>query len=415
MIPNQQMKSETNIKLPIFFIVYALLAFVTSQIILFLNSSELLIGQFRMPDIWASAHFLLLGFAVMVSMGAMYQLVPVAFLTPIWNETFGFIQFFITAIGFALLSILLGVKPDIAVYGGIITVLGVFMFIMQMILTISKQTQKNTMTYFVISAIICFLFTIIAGFLLVWNFAFGGILNHDSILFTHISLGVAGWFSMLIFGFSYKLVPMFSLSHGFSMKWAKSTLISYIIGLLLLLSSFWLQIPFLQTVSWFILLVGFILFVLDMAEIIRKRVKKKLDRPFIFSLFAIGNGLVIHMTAFVASVIGVKHPTFWSWLVFLYILTWIIFSILGYLYKIVPFLWWTHKYSGKIGKEKVPTLKEMINEKLSVCLFISFTVSIIGILFGASLQLGWMLFIFLGILTVTTFVYALSIFHVLLK
>ena len=115
-------KSDTNIKLPISFIVFALVAFVASLMILFFNSSELLGGQFRIPQIWMSAHFLLLGFAVMVAMGAMYQLVPVAFLTPIWNQTFGFYQFFVTAIGIGSFSILLGIKPDIAIYGGILTI-----------------------------------------------------------------------------------------------------------------------------------------------------------------------------------------------------------------------------------------------------------------------------------------------------
>src|SRR5699024_10245513 len=117
---------------------------VASQFILFFNSTALLSGQFRIPDMWMSAHFLLLGFAVMVAMGAMYQLVPVAFLTPIWNETFGFIQFFVTAIGIASLSILLGVNPSLAVYGGIITVLGIIMFIIQMTMTMKKQTEKTT-------------------------------------------------------------------------------------------------------------------------------------------------------------------------------------------------------------------------------------------------------------------------------
>jgi hypothetical protein len=37
----------------------------------------------------------------MVAMGSIYQLVPVAFLTKIWNEKFGFIQFFVTALGIA--------------------------------------------------------------------------------------------------------------------------------------------------------------------------------------------------------------------------------------------------------------------------------------------------------------------------
>ena len=92
-MPGAYLKSDTNIKLPLSFIVFALIAFAVSQIILVFNSPELLTGIFRIPKVWMSAHFLLLGFAVMTAMGAMYQLIPVTFLTSIWNQKLGFIQF----------------------------------------------------------------------------------------------------------------------------------------------------------------------------------------------------------------------------------------------------------------------------------------------------------------------------------
>lgn len=409
------MKSDTNIMLPISFILFALIAFVASVVILFINSSQLLAGQFRIPEIWMSAHFLLLGFAVMVAMGAMYQLVPVAFLTPIWNQTFGAIQFFITVIGIFSLSILLGIKPNLAVYGGIITIIGVFMFIFQMAKTLAGRKENNTMSQLVIAAIICFLLTVLAGLILAWNFAFGGIAAHHSILNSHIALGVAGWFTLLIMGFSYKLVPMFSLSHGFSMKWARPAFIAYLLGLLTLILSFWTNQSLIQTMSWLILFIGFSFFALDMREILMKRLRKKLDKPFHFALIAIINGLVIHFLAFIFSLFNISHPSVWAWLIFLYIFCWIIFSILGYLYKIVPFLWWTHKYSERIGKEKVPTLKDMIDEKLSVILFSLFYLSVAGIIAGVTVQSGITLFIFLGILAVTTLIYTLSIIRVILK
>ena len=413
MISNPSPKSATNIKLPISFIVYALFAFSCSQIILFMNSSDMLIGQFRLPDIWMGAHFLLLGFAVMVAMGAMYQLVPVAFLTPIWNETFGFIQFGITALGVGFFSTLLSFKPSIAIYGGMLVVIGVVMFIIQMVITILSQQKKSLMTITVLVAIISLFLTIVAGLLLAWNIAYGGIINHTSILYSHIALGIAGWFTLLIFGFSYKLVPMFSLSHGFSMKWAKPMVITYITGLIMLLLSFWIQVTFLPTIGWFLLCLGFTFFVLDVKEIIKKRMKKKLDKPFIFSLFAIGNGLVIHFIALVGSLCHIKSSIFWGWLIFLYIFSWIIFSILGYLYKIVPFLWWTHKYADRIGKEKVPTLKEMIHEKASINILILFILGVVGLILFVILQIGIGVFIFQGVLATASILYAISIIRVL--
>ena len=239
--------------------------------------------------------------------------------------------------------------------------------------------------------------------------------NHSSILYSHIAFGVAGWFTLLIFGFSYKLVPMFSLSHGASMKRAKPSFYMYVFGLLLLILSFWLNQSFIQPLSWLFLLIGFGLFALDIKEILTKRLRRKLDKPFHFATLAIINGWVIHVAAFFISLFHIDDPVIWSWLIFLYIFCWIIFSILGYLFKIVPFLWWTHKYAERIGKESVPTLKEMINEKVSGYLFIVFYVALFGILISTSIQSGVTLFFFLAILTVNGLLYALSIVAVLFK
>src|SRR5690625_4486930 len=147
MVSGTGLTTETNIKLPLGFILYALLAFVASQWILFFNSDLLTAGQFRLPDIWMGAHFLLLGYAAMIAMGAMYQLVPVAFLTPIWNQKLGFVQLVITITGITLFSVLLGIYPDYAIYGGVLAILGILLFILQMGKTILKQENKNMMTY----------------------------------------------------------------------------------------------------------------------------------------------------------------------------------------------------------------------------------------------------------------------------
>src|SRR5690625_529384 len=192
MMPGMNIKTNTNVMLPLAFIVYGLLAFAASQVIMTVHFDMLLLGSFRVPSIWMGAHFLLLGFAVMVVMGAMYQLVPVAFLTQIWNQTFGFIQFLVTVIGFTSFTFLLGFAPGKAIYGGIIALLGVLMFLLQMYLTIKKQENKNIMTAFVLSALVCFFLTIIAGGILAWNLAFGTIAIHQPIFYSHLAFGKIG-------------------------------------------------------------------------------------------------------------------------------------------------------------------------------------------------------------------------------
>src|SRR5690625_1249475 len=117
--------------------------------------------------------------------------------------------------------------------------------------------------------------------------------------------------------------------------------------------------------------------------------------------------------AILLNLIDIHNQSIWSWLFFLYIMGWIVFSILGYLYKIVPFLWWTHKYSDVIGKEKVPTLKDMINEKMSVILFTMFFIGLVGLTIGGLLGIGVLVFIFQALLTGTALLYAVSVLRIL--
>ena len=66
-------------------------------------------------------------------------------------------------------------------------------------------------------------------------------------------MGVTGWFTLLIFGFSYKMVPMFSLSHGFPMVQARYVYGFYATGLVISLVSFFSNNSLLLKIGFFLL------------------------------------------------------------------------------------------------------------------------------------------------------------------
>jgi hypothetical protein len=373
--------NETNIKLPFSFIFLSILSIIASQILLLVNSEMLSNGVFRVPGIWSAAHLFILGWALTVAMGSMYQLVPVAFLTPIWNETFGFAQFATFAVGIVWFSVALYLAPSSALIPGFITLLGILMFIFQMFMTLRKQAKPNILTAFVGTGLLCLFATILLGITMVLSMKTGYAAQYYQGIFkSHLLLGVVGWFTLLIFGFSYKMVPMFSLAHGYSMGPAKYVFFSYSVGLLITLIALISDQSILLTIGLLLLGIGFALFSWHMSMIIKKRVKKKLDKPFQFALLGIGFGFLLHLLAVIFS-LNNSFEMFAAPLLFMYLLTWIAFSIIGYLYKIVPFLWWTHKYSKEIGKKAVPSLKDMMNERIAVPLF--------GLLLGSALIISF--------------------------
>lgn len=414
MLP-QSIGNETNIKLPFLFIIFSLVALVLSQILVLINGQMLVGGSFRIPAIWSAAHLLVLGWALMVAMGAMYQLVPVAFLTKIWNEKFGFFQFFVTAIGIASFSWMLYVSPQKALLPGILMLLGILLFLFQMFMTLKKQAKPNILTAFVGSALFCLFLTIILGITLVYSLQTGFAAEYYQAIFkSHLLMGVTGWFTLLIFGFSYKMAPMFSLSHGFPMVQARYAYGIYMSGLMITLISFFTNNSILLKVGFLLLLVGFSIFSWHIYIIIKKRLKKKLDKPFSFSLVAIGLGNLIHLAAFIA-LWSKQFSTLIGPLVYLYLLLWIVLSIMGYLYKIVPFLWWTYKYSKEIGKHAVPSLKDMLNEKIVVPFFMLFAVAVLAVFLSIIIKSVVLFNIGQFVLSIVFIAIALTILSVLKK
>lgn len=414
MLP-QNLGTETNIKLPFSFILFSLIALVASQILLLVNGHMMTDGTFRIPAIWSAAHLLILGWALMVAMGAMYQLVPVAFLTKIWNEKFGFVQFFITAAGVASFSALLYLAPQNAVIPGVITLIGIFMFLFQMLMTLRTQANPNILTAFVGTALVCLFLTIFLGITMIYSMQTGFLGEHYQAIFkSHLLLGLTGWFTLLIFGFSYKMVPMFSLAHGFPMVQARYVYGIYVSGLVLSIISFFINSSILLMIGFFLLLAGFSVFSWHISIIVKKRLKKKLDKPFSFALSAIGFGNVIHAAAFML-LFSSKFDSLIGPLLYCYILLWIVLSIVGYLYKIVPFLWWTYKYSKEIGKAKVPSLKEMMNEKLIVPVLSVFIVSVLVVFLALLLKTTILFNLGQFVLSVAMLTIASSIFSILKK
>jgi hypothetical protein len=163
-----------------------------------------------------------------------------------------------------------------------------------------------------------------------------------------------------------------------------------------------------------LLLAGFTTFTYHISIIIKKRLKKKLDKPFSFALIAILFGNLIHLAAFILlwtnSFQNLIGPMIYS-----YLLLWIVLSILGYLYKIVPFLWWTHKYSKEIGKQSVPALKEMMNEKIAVPLFFLFILSAITVFFSLSFKVAILFNVGQLVLSIVFIMMSISILSVVKK
>jgi hypothetical protein len=188
-----------------------------------------------------------------------------------------------------------------------------------------------------------------------WGFPLDGY----SLKYIHITFALLGWITLLIFGVSFHVIPMFYLTNAFPDR------IGYSIVTLILLSIVSLVIGFGMKLNGTRLIVagipafiGVILYVFTLFNLIRNRQRKMVDSTFRFWQL----GLTCLIPALLLLTVD---PFRWDEIFgYLFAITFLIgfaCSVTnGMLYKIVPFLIWLHRFSPLVGKIKTPAMKDII-------------------------------------------------------
>lgn len=327
-------------------------------------------GHHFQPKILSINHIATLGFITMIIFGAMFQLVPVVLEVKLFSTILAEIQFWIYTIGVTLLiykffnfdSSLSFLVP------ALLLSIAMIIFSLNIILSMTKVKSWNITGTYLASAIFWLLITALAGYLLSKNLdkPFFKI-NHLQYLKLHAITAYVGWVGMVIMGVSYKLIPMFTLSHGYKMTFAK---ISFIFTNLGLLGVNWIMhypdTKFYNLIFGSLIFTGIVLYLTQVFIIFKLRIRKRLDIGLKFSVIAFISMGFVSILNF--SFIFFDYESFTNLtLVYGILITLGVFGMLivGQMYKIVPFLVWYHKFSSKVGLENVPMLKEMFNEKIA--------------------------------------------------
>lgn len=381
-----------DVRLPLTFILSGIFLFVLSQGLLLSGLADLIDGAAQIPYLLTIAHLLVLGFGTMVAMGVMYQLVPVALQTKIHHPRLARIQYAFYIIGVVGIawSFYQFSAPRLVVFAGI-TVLAVLLFEFNLWHSLITAGPSDIRTA-VGSALISLLMTVGLGLWLAIDFFHPHLGTwHDPILAVHILFGTVGWFTMLIVGFSYKLAPMFTLSHGYESRYGKIAIFALDIGLIVCVIGILSGLRLILGVGAALILTGFICYGIQMKKILQHRMRKKFDPGVAAALCAMPFTLILLAAVAVDGGLRENGVSVIA-LVYLVLIGWVALTILGYLYKIIPFLWWTYKYGKVIGKQKTPNLKEMLNEKRGkswlALLFASVCVNTVGVI-AHSVWLGW--------------------------
>lgn len=352
------------------------------------------------PHVLALVHIATLGWLTMTIMGASLQLVPVIVVAPLRAARFIRWQYPVYVSGvILLLSGFWWMLPWLMAVGGTVIVLAIAHYVVVLSATLTHATTRPLTVRFLVASMIYLCIVVSLGLTAAFNFQFGFLgAVFEQLLLTHITLGILGWLSSTLIGVSYTLVRMFALAHGHSDRLGR------LIFVLLNVSITGLALGFIF--SWFplilagegALLATAWLFAFDFAGMLHARRRKVLDVTQYHAIAAAGYfSLVIPLGIMIAT-FGWWQPAILAALGLAALVGWLGQSIIGYLYKIVPFLIWHARYGPLVGREHVPLMRELVHERWTWVSFWLINTSLVGAMLSALLMWVWPLQIASGLL-----------------
>ncbi|HXX78613.1 MAG TPA: hypothetical protein VEI53_08990, partial [Ktedonobacteraceae bacterium] len=289
--------------------------------------------------------------------------------------------------------------PWLMTVGGMLIVLAVSYYVVVLGATLAHATTRPLTVRYLIASLIYVCAVVSLGFTAALDFQFGFLgAAFQQVLLIHLTLGILGWLSSILIGVSYTLARMFALAHN------QSDRLGRLIFVMLNASILGLALGFIF--SWFplILLGGAVLiatawlFAYDFTGMIRARRRKVLDVTQFHSMVAVGYFSMIISLWIVVAVSGWWQPAVLAALGLAALVGWLGQSIIGYLYKIVPFLIWHTRYGPQVGREHVPLMRELVHERWAWASFWLINVGLVVAIFSAALLWIWPLQIACGLL-----------------
>jgi hypothetical protein len=383
-----------SVALPLIFTLTGLLALCVGITWLVVQPSLLATYHYN-QNVIAATHLFVLGWICSVVMGAIYQLVPVALETRLYSEKLARWHFAFHVVGFIGMVWMFRVwnMEQVGHFGSVLAV-GVVLFVHNIARTLWRVPKWNVTATAVSAALAWISLTIILGLSIAvakssneyesgegtrtgtvaallhgvkLGTAFlkpsGGI----STMHAHAHLGGVGFFTMLIVGVSYKLIPMFTLSEVQSRRRAAGSIVLLNVGLAGSFVTILRHSP-LKPVFALMVVAALAIYGWELKAILRARKRRALDWGIKYFLTAIVLLLPLCVLAVLLAWPGLPQNNFTGQLENLYgflgLIGVVTFAIMGMLYKIIPFLVWFGRYSRQIGRAKVPALADLYSARL---------------------------------------------------
>lgn len=333
-----------------------------------LGTNRFLGFDFSAKWVLGLVHLLTLGWITMTIFGAICQLSPVLWETPLaWPQAarWAWWAFILGLSGFVGELWTGGSRywiPAVLLVGSIGTYLACFVRTMIVAPRLDWTARHLAVSISFLAAVITL------GLMLAWDRQ-RGVLFHDprGALIAHIHLALVGWVSLTIVGVSYRLVSMFALAHVDTKTPGRLALALALAGLAGLALDGLFFGRRLMPLWAGLLAAAYAAYAWQMRRIFSAR-HRRIDPALAHTLLALAGG-----AAWAALGVGLAFgllpddTNVLAAYVYAALVGWATPFILGQVHKIVPFLVWLHLFGNRpwTAKNPPPKMTELASEKLA--------------------------------------------------
>lgn len=323
------------------------------------------------PQVLALVHTATLGWLTMTVMGASLQLAPVILASPLRGARFARFQYPLYVLGVALLvSGFWTQQTALLITGGSLVVLAVAHYAVILGMTLAVAPSRPLTARYLVAALIYLCVVVSLGLTAALNMRFGFLgAGVTRLLAIHITLGVVGWLSCTLIGVSYTLVRMFALVHEHADGLGRAIFVLLNVAVAGLALGFGFALTPLIALGGAVLIAAVWLFGFDFWRMLRLRRRLPLDVSQWHNIAAVGYLAVIVPAGVAAVLWGWTTPRVLAALGLAAFVGWLGQNMVGYLYKIVPFLIWQSRYAPLAGRAKVPLMRDLVHQRWAMISF----------------------------------------------
>jgi hypothetical protein len=384
----------SDTRIPLVFIGCGL-GFLSVAALRLLLTPSLVTQPYFAPAAVGWAHLWLPGFLLTVSIGAVYQLMPVLMGNALeFGRLTPWVHCILHTAGVGVLAWSLSVGKYLwAAVAGTGVVVGSALFFAIVVVTFRHARRRDPAAWSLPLAAAWLLATTAFGLTLALNRQFSFLpLSAMDLLKTHAHLGLVGFFLTLLQGVSFQLVPMFTMSEVRKIHWVWTGLIMTQFGLLILVPGLAFHFAWISRLGALVISLGVVFSAMELCTVFLIRRRRALEPGL--AVFAFGGTVILGATvmglAKSFSDSGVNTPAgtyFYGVLIIIGGLTPI---VLGMLCKIIPFLVWMKAYGPLVGKRKVPPATTLGNKRLETAWAVLHLVAATALLGAIALALPWL-------------------------